>query len=135
MLIIIGSLALFGYWFRYTCLLLLSQRSSEGHSSGVAATIQLNFPNLQAALQTGPPTPALDRLHALLDHDYELLTGLLQHARGADSIERRFLTIDYRLMRVWYQMIRRYHRGYANKALTEMAGILQCFADEIGAAA
>ena len=134
-LIIIGSSALFGYWFRYTCLLLLSQRSELNHAASLATRIRLSFPDLPAAIQTRPHTAALDELHAKLDHDYDLLTELLKQARGANSIERSFLTIDYHLMRVWYQMTRQYHRGLATNALAEMAGILHCFADEIGAAA
>jgi hypothetical protein len=133
-LIIITSIGLFFYWFRCTCRLILAQGNAE-QAVKVASTIRLRFPQIQADLQTQPQTPTLDRLHQSLQNDYHLLTELLHQARGADSIERRLLTMDYHLMRIWYGLTRRHHRARASNALAEMAMILGNFAADIGAAA
>jgi hypothetical protein len=121
-LIIVGSSALFLYWFRYTCRLLLAQKSGAQSALQVASNIQLSFPDVQAAL----------RLRERLDQDYHLLTELLRHP-GSDSIEHRLLRFDYQLMRVWYRLTRTCrHLLQARKALAEMSAILGYFAAEIG---
>jgi hypothetical protein len=134
-LIIISSSALFLYWFRYMCLLLLVQEDSAEYAFQVASNIQLSFLHVQAALQTLPRSAALDRLHERLDQDYQLLTELLRHP-GGDSIEHRILRVDYQVMRVWYQLTRTSrHPQQARKALREMSSILGYFAAEIGESA
>ena len=80
-LIIIFSFVLFLYWLRYTCLLLLQNRSVN-YALKVASTNRLSFPQIQEALQTTTQTTALDRLEESLEHDYKVLTDLLQHATG-----------------------------------------------------
>src|SRR5262245_3595752 len=124
--IILVSSALFVYWFRYTCLLILSERSSTDYALKVAATIRLSFPEIQQALQVGAETPVLDRLHESLEKDYRILTDLLRHAGDGDSVERRILTIDYRVMNL------RYRLTSSPQALREMSTILGYFAAEIG---
>jgi hypothetical protein len=133
-LIIITSSGLFLYWFRYTCLLLLAQ-GDEQQAVKVASTIRLHFPAIQADLPMQAQTSTLDGFHQLLQNDYHILTGLLHQARGADSIERRLLTIDYHCMRLWYALTRRRHRAHARNALAEIAMILSNFAADIGSAA
>ena len=133
-LIIIASSALFLYWFRYSCLLLLSQKGSAGYALQVASNIQLSFPHVQESLQTLTHSAALDRLHERLDQDYHLLTDLLRHP-GGESIEHRILRIDYHMMRVWYQLTRTSQLLQARKALGEMSAILGFFAAEIGESA
>ena len=134
-LIIIFSFVLFLYWLRYTCLLLLQNRSVN-YALKVASTIRLSFPQIQEALQTTTQTTALDRLKESLEHDYKILTSLLQHAPGGASIERRILTLDYKIMRGWY-ILTRTNRDLAKarKALAEMSAVLSYFAAEIGKSA
>jgi hypothetical protein len=133
-LITIFSFVLFLYWLRYTCLLLL-QQGSVNYALKVASTIRLSFPQVQEALQTTTQTTALDRLEESLEQDYKVLTDLLQHAIGA-SIERRILTLDYKIMRGWYKLTRT-NRDLvqARKALVEMSAVLSYFAAEIGESA
>ena len=129
-IIIIASSALFLYWFRYTCLLLLAQHSAE-QALKVASTIRLSFPQIQDALQTNPSTSELDRLHQKLEYDYRTLTDLLGHARGADSIERTLLTMDFKVMRGWYKLTRSSNHLLGRNAIAEMCSILGYFAAEI----
>ena len=134
-LIIIFSFVLFLYWLRYTCLLLL-QQGSVNYALKVASTIRLSFPQIQETLQTTMQTTALDRLKESLEHDYKILTCLLQHTTGGATIERRILTLDYKIMRGWYILTRTNRDpAKARKALAEMSAVLSYFAVEIGESA
>ena len=133
--LIIIAFCTFVYWFRYSCLLLLSRKGSAKYALQVASNIQLSFPHVQEALQTLTHSAALDRLQERLDKDYHLLTDLLRHP-GGESIEHRILRLDYHIMRVWYQLTRSSCQVLqARKALEEMSAILGFFAAEIGESA
>ena len=130
-LIIAASSVLFLYWFRYTCLLLLAQRDNARDALKVAATIRLSFPVVQEAIQALQPASALDRLNESLEQDYQILTDLLRHTTESTSIQRRILTIDYQVMRIWYKLARTSSNlPQANKAIEEMSFILSFFAAE-----
>ena len=128
-----ASSALFVYWFRYTCLLVLAQRESTEYALKVASTIRLSFLEAGRALEAEPHTLALDSVHAGLENDYRILTDLLRQATGSESIEHRLLAIDYKVMQVWYKVARGHSdRLYARNALSEMSSILGYFAEELG---
>jgi len=134
--IIIASSALFLYWFRHTCLLILAQRESSEYAVKVTSTIRLNFHQIEDVLQTAPRTTALDRVHAGLEDDYRILTDLLQQATGNRSIEHRVLAINYKAMKVWYKVNRAHgDLSLARNALAEMSSILGFFAEELGESA
>src|SRR6516162_8087087 len=93
-----GSVLLFGYWFRYTCLLILSTKTVRDFTGEVAAANQLSF----LEVQTRPrvcSTANLEQLHAALDRDYAVLVSLLEKAAGAEdgqsSLETRMLQLNY----------------------------------------
>ena len=132
-LIIIASTVMFLYWFRYTCLLLV-QRGSAEYALAVASTIRLSFPQVKEALAAQSHTASLDHLHKSLENDYELLMDVLSQAAGSsESIERRILAIDYKVMQAWYRMTRTStNLVQAKMALSEMSSILGYFAAEIG---
>jgi hypothetical protein len=130
--IIASSSALLVYWFRYTCALVLGQNRNADYALKVASTIRLNFPQTELALQAEPRPPALDRLYECLEHDYRILTDLLSDAAGNNSIERRLLTIDFKMMRIWYGLTKNSRNlPQARSALSEMSSILGYFAAEI----
>jgi hypothetical protein len=138
--IIIASSGLFLYWFRYSCLLILSQNNQEAgaqdYALKVAGTIRLSFPKIEQALLADSPALSLDVLHEGLDSDFRILTELLQQFTGGESIEHRILVADYKLMQKWYAATRRFENlSGARKALTEMSAILSYFASEIGESA
>ena len=127
---------MFVYWFRYSCLLILGQRSDDEYALRVASRIRLCFPEVLESLRTDPRASALEQLHRSLDHDYRVLTDLLQQAQGTESIERRLLAIDYKLLKHSCRfMIARGDDLRARKALREMSSILNYFAAEIGESA
>ena len=134
-LVIIASTVMFLYWFRYTCLLLRNRRSSE-YALKVASTIRLSFPQVREALATQSRTMTLDQLHQSLESDHHVLMDLLGQAIGdRESVERRILALDYRVMQSWYKVTRGIHPLQAKKALSEMSSILSCFAAQIGESA
>jgi hypothetical protein len=128
-----SSALLFGYWFRYTCLLILSAKTSRDYAADVARANQLGFLEVQARLQDAAPD--LDGLHASLDRDYALITYLIQHASGAQgelSLEDRMLQLNYRLMSAWCRMSRRFSVEAGRRALDEMATVVSHFANAMG---
>ncbi|HUB78328.1 MAG TPA: hypothetical protein VMB03_06000 [Bryobacteraceae bacterium] len=126
-LIITFSLALFIYWFRYSCLLLL-RRSAE---QTVPAASGFSYVAVQQNL---PDAVELDPLSQALDRDYRLLTYLLDHAAGLEleKLEYRLLVLDYRLMQGWYRLTKSAAPRQARRAIGEMADVLNVLAGRIG---
>lgn len=133
-LITVGSALLFGYWFRYTCLLILSAKTARDYAGEVAHANQLSFLQVQAQLRADGPAD-LDLLQGSLDKDYALVTYLIQHASGGSSefgVEDRMLQLNYRLTRFWYQTARRISPDVARHALDEMSTVVSHFANAVG---
>ena len=72
-----------GYWFRYTCLLILSAETTRDYAADVATANQLSFLQVQTELRESPAD--LDRLQASLDRDLAVVTSLIQNASGQDG--------------------------------------------------
>lgn len=134
--IIVVSVVLFAYWFRYTCLLILSTQSSRNYAPQVASANQLSFLEARSELSKERPATPLEALHRSLNRDYRLLTYLLDHAAtynvAGRSIEERILMLDYRLMSVWYFCARAFSAALARKALLEKASIVNHLANAMG---
>jgi hypothetical protein len=130
-----SSVALFAYWFRYTCLLILSARTTRDYAVSVATANQLGFLEVQAVLRD-PIAADLDQLKDALDRDYKVLTYLLKHAANPSSgdaaIEKRMLEINYKLMGAWYSASRRFSPAAACRALDEMSSVVAHFANSMG---
>ncbi|HYL96209.1 MAG TPA: hypothetical protein VET69_10425 [Terriglobales bacterium] len=130
----VGSLLLFGYWFRYTCLLILSAKTTQDYAGEVAAANQLSFLEVQATLRAGVPA-ALDPLQAALDRDYALVTYLLKNAAlaaGHRSVETRMLAMNYGLMRAWFRLSRQFSLEASRRALEEMSQVVAHLANVMG---
>lgn len=136
-LIIIVSAALFVYWFRYTCLLILSAKTARDYAKDVAAANQLNFVHIQSQLATAPEGDALlDQVHQALDRDYRLVIYLLDHAANYDAwkepVEHWILRFDFNLMSLWYRATRAVSARLARRALLEMTSIVNHLANSMG---
>jgi len=130
-ILIIGfSLVLLMYWFRYSCLLLLREQSSQATPLRIADS-RFSFGNVQALLKT---SEALDPLHQSLQRDYVVLTYLLDHATslGLGSLEDRLLVLDYKVMACWYRLTKSAAPRQAREALSEMASILAVLVQKMG---
>lgn len=133
--IIAVSLILFVYWFRYTCLLILSAQNSRNYAPQVATANQLSFIDVRSELMQETPASPLEKLHRSLDRDYRVLTYLLEHAAcdsAGRSIEERILMLDYQIMRAWYWMTRGLSTGMARRALLEQTSVVNHLANAMG---
>src|SRR6266478_5518384 len=100
-----SSVLLFGYWFRYTCLLILSAKTTRDFAGQVATANQLGFLEVQAQLRASAAN--LDQLRDSLDRDYAVLSRLLKHSGDSpeeSSLENRMLALNYRVTRAWYSV-------------------------------
>ena len=136
-ILIIGiSVLLFLYWFRYTCLLILSARTSRDYARHVAVANQLSFIDARRKLTDDASLTRLNDLHSLLERDYRLLTYLLNHGgagyQSGKSIEVRILQIDYWVMRIWYFAVQKLSPMRARDALLEMSAIINHLANSMG---
>lgn len=131
-LIIVCSLVLLVYWFRYSCLLLI--RSHQVPPEPALAASRFRLHEVQNGLKLGE---ALDPLHEALRRDYQLLMYLVEHASGLglESFEERLLVLDYRIMQRWYGLVRALFPTQARQTLSEMASILAILADHLGSQA
>jgi hypothetical protein len=133
LVITVSSALLFGYWFRYTCLLILSAKTTRDYAADIATANQLGFLQVQAQLRDQPPAE-LDRLQASLDRDFALVTYLIQHASGQGEwgMEDRMLQLNYRLMGAWCRVSRSFSPEAGRRALDEMSMIISHFANAMG---
>lgn len=126
---------MFLYWFRYTCLLILSTRRVRNYTRVVAEANGLNFLQTRTDLAT-VDSGGLDQLHQSLDRDYELITYLLRHAgsynAGGQTFEQFLLRLDYQLMRLWYRLVRSASNSLARRALFEMSSVVGHLANAMG---
>jgi hypothetical protein len=129
-----GSVLLFGYWFRYTCVLILSAKTTRDYALSVATANQLGFLEVQSQLCEN--VPQLDRLRDSLDRDYAVLTALFKNASNATSgeegLEKRMLEINYRVMSAWYSVSRKFSPAAASRAIDEMSQVVAHFANAMG---
>ena len=134
-LIIVISLMLFLYWFRYTCVLILSTRASRDYATHIASANQLTFLEARDRLMMDTAT-GFGNLHRSLDRDYRLLVYLLRHAANYNvkpqKIEHRVLMADYLMMRMWFFVTRKVSHSQARGALLEMTAILNHLANAMG---
>jgi len=127
-LIIVFSVVLFGYWFRYSCILLLRNSAAPATSP---ADPRFHFVQVQQGLKSDLD---LDPLHKSLQRDYQILCYLLQHAAGLElaSFEDRILVLDYKVMQAWYRLTRSAAPRQARRALVEMSEVLGIRVHRIG---
>ena len=131
--LMVGSILLLGYWFRYTCLLILSAKTTRDYAAEVAEANQLSFLEVQARLRAEVPAVNLDNLHAALDRDYARITELLKAGSGQDlPLEDRMMQMNYRVTQMWYRATRRISSSAARNALDEMSMMVSHFANSMG---
>ena len=145
-IVIIVSLALFLYWFRYTCLLILRERAGRNYAGEFATANHMIFLRAKALLvDDGELTASensrrstfqkLDKLERSLDHDYKVVTYLLHNAdeyNWYQPVVQFLLTLDFHLMRMCYRLLRGISQRAAKHVLLEMAKIVAYLAQSAG---
>jgi hypothetical protein len=133
-IITVSSVLLFGYWFRYTCLLILSAKTARDYAGEVAAANQLGFLHVQSQLREG--ASELESLRHQLDRDYAVLSRLLetsvQPSVEESSLEQSMLGVNYRLTAAWFQVSSRFSASAARRALEEMSMVVAHMANVMG---
>lgn len=122
-LIIVFSVALLVYWFRYSCILLLRNYAEVAETPRVVIDSRFRVVEVLERLRNAE---ALDPLHTSLQRDYKVLIYLLEHAAGLEleAFEDRLLVLDYKVMQWWYRLTKTAAPDQAREALKEMASIL-----------
>ena len=132
LIITLSSILLFVYWFRYTCVLIVSAKTVRDYASQVAMANQLSFLQVQAQL-SDHATANLDRLRDMLDRDYAVVTGLMEQASiNGSGLEQRVLAINYRVTRAWYAASSQFSPRAARQALEQMSQVVSHFANSVG---
>ena len=133
LLITVSSVLMLGYWFRYSCLLILSAETTRDYAADIATANQLSFLQVQAELREQQPAD-LNRLQASLDRDLAVVTYLIQNASGKGEwgMEARMLKLNYRLMSTWCSISQRFSPEAGRRALDEMSMIVSHFANSLG---
>lgn len=130
------SFVLFVYWFRYTCLLILSAKPARDYSQQVAEANGMAFPDVRRQLGNEPEIAQLHTLQASLERDYRILNYLLRHAKDLEvngvPIEQHMLAVDYQVMKMVDAASRRLGLSGSRRALREMADIVSYLAQVIG---
>jgi hypothetical protein len=130
-LITASSVLLFGYWFRYTCLLILNAKTSREFALNFAKANQLGFLQVQSQLRESGAD--LDQLRGILDRDYDVLKGLLQNSSGDGvSMEQRMLDLNFKIAGAWYSVASKVSASAARKSIEEMSLMVSHFADMMG---
>ena len=125
-----GSLLLLAYWFRYTCLLILTAQTSQAYAREMAAAYGLSFSETQGILRSGDPGK-LDELQASLDRDFALLSCLKAKDSGS-SIEDRMLRMNYEAARFRCRIAASFSRKVARQSLEEMSDVIAHMASSLG---
>src|SRR5947209_2098594 len=100
------------YWFRYTCLLILSARCSQNYADMIAEANELRFPEIGQKLESSNSAEVdhFDALQNALARDYQHLTSLIRHGAefrmAGQQLEHKMLVVDFHLMRAWYALSR-----------------------------
>lgn len=129
-----ASVLLFGYWFRYTCMLILSAKTNRDFVREVAAFNELNFGGVQVALEAA--TPDLERLRAALDSDFAVLSRMMEQTKHLTiddaAIEQRMLQMHYKASRMWFNLVGRLSSSTGRRALEDMSSVVAHFANLMG---
>ena len=133
LVITVSSVLMLGYWFRYSCLLILSAETTRDYAADIATANQLSFLQVQAELREQQPAD-LSRLQASLNRDLAVVTYLIQNASGQGEwgIEARMLKLNYQLMSTWCSVSQRFSPEAGRRALDEMSMIVSHFANSLG---
>jgi len=135
LLLITLSLALFAYWFRYSCFLILHTKTAEDFASEVARANGLNFAAVRRKLEAGETSNAKE-LFALLQRDYNIVTQMMDRmdseAKEAGMLETKLLQLNFQVSQAWFRASESLGLKCTASALEEMAETVSHFANSFG---
>ena len=131
--LIATSVALFCYWFRYGCLLILTE-APHNYTEEVVEANQLSFPEVRSSLRRHDFTD-LGSLHKCLERDFAIISYLLEHTpvNNADpSFDDAMVKVHFRAMSACFRLTPRNLHGFAANALEEMSLVVAHLANQFG---
>jgi hypothetical protein len=130
------SLAMFVYWFRYSCVLILESDWNEEQARSLAFENELSFHKTETELSEAVDTQSMDGIRDSLTRDLDYVRRLMVSGDGnqetGPSLESRMLMVDYKLMKAWYAVARATSKPKAQEALRSMSRIISYMAGEVG---
>lgn len=135
-LILIGlSLALFAYWFRYSCILILRTQTAEDYSGEVCRANGLSFDLVKGQIEANTD-PNLIELYSSLERDYRIVSQLLDQVSGSaqneNMLETKLLRANFRVTQTWFRVSHALGLRASVSALEEMAETIGHFANAFG---
>ena len=131
--LIASSIALFCYWFRYGCLLILAAEAPHDYTEEIADVNQLGFLNVRSKLREHDVSD-LDSLHKCLERDFAIISYLLEHTpNNLDcGLENTMLKTHFCAMSACFHLTRSNAREFASDALEEMSLVVAHLANQLG---
>jgi hypothetical protein len=134
LLLIFLSIALFAYWFRYSCVLILRTRTAEDFALEVGRANGLSFHQVRGAMEAEGRAD-LDQIYQALDRDFSIITQLLDRlsTTGDQNIlEGKLLRANFRVSQAWFRVSRAMGLPSAAGAIEEMTDTISHFANSFG---
>jgi hypothetical protein len=129
------SLALFAYWFRYSCLLILRTRTAEDFASDVARANGLSFEAVRGQIEAGDTTN-ISQLYDLLERDYRIVNQMIDSldsaAKEEGMMETHLLRLNFQFSRLCFRASSALGLKSAASAMEEMADTICHFANSYG---
>ncbi len=129
------SLALFAYWYRYSCLLILRTQTAEDYSREVCLANGLSFDRVKGQIEA-ELNPNLTLLYDSLERDYqvvgELLDQISMQSSSDNAFETKLLRANFRVTQIWFCVSHKLGLKSAIHALEEMADTVYHFANILG---
>ncbi|MBM3761829.1 MAG: hypothetical protein FJW36_16475 [Acidobacteria bacterium] len=135
-ILLIGlSVALFAYWFRYSCLLILRTQTPEDFSGAVSRENGLSFDLVKRQIEaTGDAN--LAELYASLEREYAVVNSLLDQispsSQSENLLEIKLLRANFRVTQLWFRLSHTFGLRSSISALSEMADTIGHFANTCG---
>ena len=135
-ILLIGlSLALFAYWFRYSCLLILRTQTAEDYAGEVSRANGLSFDLVKGQIESEKKVN-LDELYRSLERDYKIVSQLLDQvpasSMGENQLQSKLLRANFRATQLWFRVSRSLGIPASTSALEEMAETISHFANTLG---
>jgi hypothetical protein len=135
-LLLIGlSVALFAYWFRYSCILILRTQTAEDFSGAVCRANGLTFDLVKGQIEA-QTNPNLAVLFQSLERDYTLVNSLLEQlspsAQSDHLLEVKLLRANFQVNKLWFRLSSSLGLSSSISALEEMADTVSHFANTFG---
>lgn len=133
--ILIGlSIALFAYWFRYSCILILRTQTAEDYAGEVCRDNGLSFDLVKRQIER-ENNANLDTLYRSLERDYVIVNQLMDQvnaAAGDNMLEVKLLRANFRVTQAWFRLSHTLGLRSSVSALEEMADTISHFANTFG---